>query len=193
MIDFLQQLIRIKSLSPNDEGCFDLIEKELKELNFKCERINYQNVENLYATIGDSGKLFCFLGHTDVVPSGPEDKWKYPPFSATIEQDILYGRGTADMKSSVAVFMESAKEFLKTIEKLNFRLAILLTSNEEGNSKDGFIDKIVEKMIDDDEHIDFCLVGEPTSNKKVADCARVGRRGSLGGKLKIFGKQGAQI
>ena len=190
MIDFLQQLIRIKSLSPRDEGCFDLIEKELKELNFKCERINYQNVENLYASIGNSGKLFCFLGHTDVVPSGPEDKWKYPPFSATIEQDILYGRGTADMKSSVAVFMESAKEFLKTIEKLNFRLAILLTSNEEGNSKDGFIDKIVEKMIDDDEHIDFCLVGEPTSSKKVADCARVGRRGSLGGKLKIFGKQG---
>ena len=115
MIDFLQQLIRIKSLSPRDEGCFDLIEKELKELNFKCELINYQNVENLYASIGDSGKLFCFLGHTDVVPSGPEDKWKYPPFSATIEQDILYGRGTADMKSSVAVFMESAKEFLKTI------------------------------------------------------------------------------
>ena len=162
MIDFLQQLIRIKSLSPNDEGCFDLIEKELKELNFKCERINYQNVENLYATIGDSGKLFCFLGHTDVVPSGPEDKWKYPPFSATIEQDILYGRGTADMKSSVAVFMESAKEFLKTIERLNFRLAILLTSNEEGNSKDGFIDKIVEKMIDDDEPVSYTHLTLPT-------------------------------
>ena len=85
MIELLQKLIRIKSISPSDMGCFDLIENELKKLNFKCERINYQNVENLYATIGSSGKLFCYLGHTDVVPSGPEEKCSYPPFSATIE------------------------------------------------------------------------------------------------------------
>ena len=190
MIELLQKLIRIKSISPSDMGCFDLIENELKKLNFKCERINYQNVENLYATIGNSGKLFCYLGHTDVVPSGPEEKWSYPPFSATIEGDVLYGRGAADMKSSVAAFVEAAKDFINTNEKLNFKLAILLTSNEEGTSKDGFIDKIIEKMIEDNEIIDFCLVGEPTSSEKVADCARIGRRGSLGGCLKIFGKQG---
>tara|TARA_Y100000991_G_scaffold213422_1_gene199109 strand:- start:89 stop:1216 length:1128 start_codon:yes stop_codon:yes gene_type:complete len=190
MIELLQNLVQIKSISPKDMGCFDLIEKELQDLNFKIERINYQNVENLYATIGTSGKLFCFLGHTDVVPTGPEDKWKYPPFSATIEGDLLYGRGTADMKAPVAAFVESAKEFLNSTEELNFRLAILLTSNEEGTSKDGFIDKIIDKMIQDNEIIDFCLVGEPTSSEKVADCVRVGRRGSLGGNLKIYGKQG---
>ena len=190
MIELLQNLIQIKSISPKDNGCFDLIEKELQDLNFKLERINYQNIENLYATIGTSGKLFCFLGHTDVVPSGPEDKWKYPPFSATIDGDLLYGRGTADMKAPVAAFIESVKEFLNSEEKLNFRLAILLTSNEEGTSKDGFIDKIIDKMIQDNEIIDFCLVGEPTSSEKVADCVRVGRRGSLGGHLKIYGKQG---
>ena len=190
MIELLQKLIRIKSISPSDMGCFDLIENELKKLNFKCERINYQNVENLYASIGNSGKLFCFLGHTDVVPSGPEEKWSHPPFSATIKDDILFGRGAADMKSSVAAFIEAAKDFLNSDKQLNFRIGILLTSNEEGTSKDGFIDKIIKKMIDDGENIDFCLVGEPTSSEKVADCARIGRRGSLGGILKIFGKQG---
>ena len=190
MIELLQNLIQIKSISPKDNGCFELIENELQSLNFQLERINYQNIENLYATIGTSGKLFCFLGHTDVVPSGPEDKWKYPPFSATIDGDLLYGRGTADMKAPVAAFIESVKEFLNSEEKLNFRLAILLTSNEEGTSKDGFIDKMIDKMIQDNEIIDFCLVGEPTSSEKVADCVRVGRRGSLGGHLKIYGKQG---
>ena len=190
MIELLQNLLKIKSISPNDMGCFDVIEKELRELGFDCERINYLNVENLYATFGNSGKLFCFLGHTDVVPTGPEEKWKYPPFSATIEGDILYGRGAADMKASVAAFIESAKEFINSSSKINFRLGFLLTSNEEGTAKDGFIDQIIKKMINDNEIIDFCLVGEPTSSKKVADCARIGRRGSLGGHLKIFGKQG---
>ena len=190
MIDLLQNLLKIKSISPKDMGCFDVIENELKGIGFNCERINYLNVENLYATVGDSGKLLCFLGHTDVVPTGPEEKWKYPPFSATIDGDILYGRGAADMKASVAAFIESAKEFINESSEINFRLGILLTSNEEGTAKDGFIDQIIEKMIEGNEIIDFCLVGEPTSSKKVADCARIGRRGSLGGHLKIYGKQG---
>ncbi|MBL32696.1 MAG: succinyl-diaminopimelate desuccinylase [Gammaproteobacteria bacterium] len=190
MIELLKNLVKIESISPKDMGCFDIIENELRDLNFNCERINYLNVENLYATIGTEGKLFCFLGHTDVVPTGPVENWKYPPFSAQIDGDIMYGRGTADMKASIAAFVESVKEFLAQSQELNFRLGILLTSNEEGSSHDGFIDKIVEKMMDNDELIDYCLVGEPTSNKKVADSARIGRRGSLGGHLQIFGKQG---
>jgi succinyl-diaminopimelate desuccinylase len=190
MIEFLQKLIRIQSISPRYEGCFDLIEERLKKLNFSCERINYLNVENLYATYGTEGKLFCFLGHTDVVPTGPIEKWSHPPFSGNIDGDLLYGRGTADMKASIAAFLESLEEFISSKPNPNYRIAVLLTSNEEGDAADGFIDKIVEDMIEKNEKIDLCLVGEPTSYKKIGDSVRIGRRGSLGGSLKIIGKQG---
>ena len=184
-----KELIQIESISPNDAGCFDILESELNGMNFSCERINYKNVENLYAVLGSEGPTFCFLGHTDVVPTGPLDKWTYPPFGGEIHNDHMYGRGAADMKGNICAFIDALKTFLST-EKLNFRIAVLLTSNEEGIPEDGFIDELLEKLKARGESIDYCLVGEPSSSSKVADTIRIGRRGSLGGHLQIFGKQG---
>ena len=184
-----KELIQIESISPNDAGCFDILESELNGMNFSCERINYKNVENLYAVLGSEGPTFCFLGHTDVVPTGPLDKWTYPPFGGEIHNDHMYGRGAADMKGNICAFIDALKTFLST-EKLNFRIAVLLTSNEEGTPEDGFIDELLEKLKARGEKIDYCLVGEPSSSSKVADTIRIGRRGSLSGKLKIIGKQG---
>ena len=186
----LKDLIKIESITPKDEGCFDLIEPFLKDLGFKCERIDYENVENLYAVLGNEGLLMCFLGHTDVVPTGPVENWSQPPFSAVTIDGHMYGRGTADMKGNIAAYLLALKDFLSTNPTLNYRLAVLLTSNEEGEPEDGKIDVIIKKFMDDGEHIDFCLVGEPSSNKKVGDTIRIGRRGSLSGTLKVLGKQG---
>ena len=188
--NLLEDLIKIESITPRDEGCFDVIEPMLKDLGFKCERINYENVENLYAVLGDEGPLMCFLGHTDVVPTGPVENWSQPPFSADIIDGHMFGRGTADMKGNIAAYLLALKDFLSSKPSLNYRLAVLLTSNEEGEPEDGKIDVIIKKFMDQGEHIDFCLVGEPSSNKKVGDTIRIGRRGSLSGTLKVLGRQG---
>jgi succinyl-diaminopimelate desuccinylase len=190
LIHLAQSLIEIKSLSPKDEGCFDVIEDFLDKLNFKSERINYLNVENLYSTIGSKGPLFCFLGHTDVVPSGPEELWDVNPFRPEVVNNYLIGRGSADMKGAVATFLIAVKEFLDENPTPNYRICVFLTSNEEGERSDGKIDKIIKDLQDKGEHIDYCLVGEASSSSKVADTIRLGRRGSLSGILKIKGKQG---
>ena len=188
--NLVTDLIKIESISPKDKGCFDLIEPILNELGFVSERINYKNVENLYSVYGNSGPTFCFLGHTDVVPTGPENLWTHPPFSAKKVDDKIYGRGAADMKGNICAFLKALSEFVNSEKNLNFKIAVLLTSNEEGESDDGFIDILLDKLLERGEKIDYCLVGEPSSSEIIGDTIRIRRRGSLSGKLKILGKQG---
>jgi len=185
-----QSLIKIKSISPNDKGCFDLIEKELAPLGFSVERVPELNSETLLAKLGNTGKVFCYLGHTDVVPSGPEEEWTSHPFEANVVDGELIGRGAADMKGSVAVFIESLKKFLITNPDPKFQIWMMLTSNEEGEPADGKINTLIESLTQQNQFIDYCLVGEASSSNTVGDVLRVGRRGSLSGNLKLIGKQG---
>ena len=189
-LELAQSLIKIKSISPNDGGCFDLIETELTPLGFEMERIPELNSETLLAKFGNSGKVFCYLGHTDVVPSGPEEKWTSHPFEANVIDGELIGRGAADMKGSVAVFIQSVKKFLTDHPNPNFQIWVMLSSNEEGEPTDGKINTLIDSLTAQNQFIDYCLVGEASSSKQVGDVLRIGRRGSLSGKLKLIGKQG---
>tara|TARA_Y100001936_G_scaffold136048_1_gene132855 strand:+ start:691 stop:1827 length:1137 start_codon:yes stop_codon:yes gene_type:complete len=185
-----QSLIKIKSISPEDGGCFDLIEAELIPLGFQIEKIPELNCETLLAKYGNKGKVFCYLGHTDVVPSGPEEEWTTNPFEANIIDGELIGRGAADMKGSVAAFIESIKNFLADNPNPNFQIWVMLTSNEEGKPADGKINTLMDLLVDRNQFIDYCLVGEASSSDSVGDVLRVGRRGSLSGQLRLIGKQG---
>ena len=189
-LELAQSLIKIKSISPKDGGCFELIEVELSPLGFQIERIPELNCETLLAKYGDSGKVFCYLGHTDVVPSGPEEEWTSHPFEANVIDGELIGRGAADMKGSVAAFVQSVKNFLSDNPTPNFQIWIMLTSNEEGEPADGKINTLMDSLTKQNQFIDYCLVGEASSSDNVGDVLRVGRRGSLSGRLKLIGKQG---
>ena len=190
-LDLLKKLIQIESISPNDNGCFDVIKQQFDGLDFSFEETKYKNISNLIITNGDSkNKTFCFLGHTDVVPPGPESEWSVPPFSGEIIDNKIYGRGAADMKSGVACFISALKEFLSENKDPSFNIMVLLNSNEEGKLENGKVDRVINEMIDKDKFIDFCLIGEPSSSKKVGDVIRIGRRGSLSGNLKVYGIQG---
>ena len=189
-LQLAQSLIKIKSISPNDGGCFDLIEAELVPLGFEIQRVPELNSETLLAKFGSTGKVFCYLGHTDVVPSGPEEKWISHPFEANVVDGELIGRGAADMKGSVAVFIESLKNFLSAHPNPDFQIWVMLTSNEEGEPWDGKINTLIDSLTQQNQFIDYCLVGEASSSAKVGDVLRVGRRGSLSGNLKLIGKQG---
>ena len=190
-LELLKKLIKIESISPNDNGCFDVIKQQFDGLDFSFEETNYKNISNLVITNGESkNKTFCFLGHTDVVPPGPESEWSVPPFSGEIIDNKIYGRGAADMKGGVACFISALKEFLSENKDPSFNIMVLLNSNEEGKLENGKIDRVINEMIDKDKFIDFCLIGEPSSSKKVGDIIRIGRRGSLSGNLKVYGIQG---
>ena len=190
-LELLKKLIKIESISPNDNGCFDVIKQQFDGLDFSFEETNYKNISNLIITNGDSkNKTFCFLGHTDVVPPGPESEWSVPPFSGEIIDNKIYGRGAADMKGGVACFISALREFLSEYKDPSFNIMVLLNSNEEGKLENGKVDRVINEMIDKDKFIDFCLIGEPSSSKKIGDVIRIGRRGSLSGNLKVYGIQG---
>lgn len=187
-LELAQQLIQRPSVTPLDEGCQELIAKRLVACGFSIEILQFEDVTNLWATLGNSGPLFVFAGHTDVVPTGPENKWQYPPFGATVADGYLHGRGAADMKGSIAAMVTAVERFLEQSE-LDARIGFLITSDEEGIAING-TQKVMEELGRRDIKIDYCLVGEPSSSDQLGDTVKIGRRGSLGAKLIVKGTQG---
>ena len=188
-LDIAKDLISKKSITPNDAGCQDLLIRHLNLLGFTIENMNYGDVRNFYAKRGRNSPLVVFAGHTDVVPTGPEDKWQSPPFTPTVTDNKLYGRGAADMKSSLAAFIVSIEEFVAANPNHPGSIALLITSDEEGVATDGTV-KVIEALKNRKEQIDYCIVGEPTSNLEFGDTVKNGRRGSLSAKLIVEGIQG---
>ena len=198
VLDKVQALIARPSVTPADAGCLDLIASWLTPLGFGIERIDAGGVSNLWARRGKSGRLICFAGHTDVVPTGPLEQWTSPPFEATIRDGFLYGRGAADMKSSIAAAVVAMENLIhrRGVSAVppgdtasHNSLAFLLTSDEEGDAIDGTV-RVVEALKVRGETIDFCIVGEPTCVSRLGDTMKNGRRGSLSAKLTIRGVQG---
>ncbi len=182
-------LIRRRSVTPDDAGCQALLAERLGALGFRAEPMRFGEVDNLWLRRGDKGPLFCFAGHTDVVPTGPEEKWRHPPFDAIVEDGMLYGRGAADMKGSIACFVTACERFLATHPEHHGSIALLITSDEEGPAVDGTV-KVIETLEARGEKIDWCLVGEPTCSNRLGDVVKNGRRGSLSGRLLVKGVQG---
>lgn len=183
------ELIRRQSVTPNDAGCMDTIVTYLQPSGFMPTWLDFEDTRNLWLKHGDTGPCFVFLGHTDVVPTGPERDWKFPPFEPTIHDGYLYGRGAADMKSSIAAFQWAAQQFLREYPEPNGSIALFLTSDEEGLAANGII-KAVEALDQQGETMQWCLVGEPSSTEQLGDVIKVGRRGSLCATLTVQGVQG---
>ena len=188
-LELAKELIGRRSVTPEDGGCQEVIAKRLACAGFKCESMKFGEVTNLWARRGDGKPLVCFAGHTDVVPTGPLGEWHSDPFVPTIRDGKLYGRGAADMKSSIAAFVVATEIFLKERPGHSGSIALLLTSDEEGPAVDGTV-RVVETLKRRNELIDYCIVGEPTSVDWLGDMLKNGRRGSLSGKLTVRGIQG---
>lgn len=186
----VQQLISCPSMTPHDAGCQTIIGERLKKLGFQLENLRFGEVDNLWAKRGTQSPLFVFAGHTDVVPTGPLTAWKSDPFTPTIIDDLLYGRGAADMKGGLAAMVIAAENFIHKNPGFTGSIAFLITSDEEGPTNVDGTQRVVAELVKRNEKMDYCIVGEASSEKSVGDQIRVGRRGSLSGKLTIFGKQG---
>ncbi len=184
-----QELIARRSVTPVDGGCQALLARRLERAGFRCEPMPFGEVTNLWARRGSDPPVVCFAGHTDVVPTGPLSEWRSDPFVPTIRDGRLYGRGAADMKSSIAAFVVAAERFIAERPKHRGSIALLLTSDEEGPSIDGTA-RVVERLKQRNETIDYCIVGEPSSVDALGDTLKIGRRGSLSGKLVVRGIQG---
>jgi succinyl-diaminopimelate desuccinylase len=187
-LDLAREIMARPSVTPDDAGCCEIFSKRLEVLGFHCEYINRNGVTNLWARRGNTKPLFVFAGHTDVVPTGPLEKWTSPPFAPEIRDGMLYGRGAADMKSSLAAALTATEAFIAANPQHPGSIAFLLTSDEEGDATDGTI-AVVEALKARGETLDYCIIGEPTSVDTLGDMIKNGRRGSLSGKLTVKGIQ----
>ncbi|MCC6658009.1 MAG: succinyl-diaminopimelate desuccinylase [Rhodocyclaceae bacterium] len=188
-LELARALIARRSVTPEDGGCLELVGERLSRLGFRLERFDRDGVANLWARRGAAAPLLCFAGHTDVVPTGPLEQWRSDPFAPEVRDGRLYGRGAADMKTSIAAFVTAVERFLAARPQHAGAIALLLTSDEEGPAVNGTV-RVVEALAARGERIDYCIVGEPTSAERLADTIKNGRRGSLSGRLVVKGVQG---
>lgn len=188
-LSLAQELISRASVSPDDAGCQDLLIQRLERLGFEVQRLPFGEVLNFWARHGTQAPLLAFAGHTDVVPPGDAEQWTSDPFTPTQRDGYLYGRGAADMKGSLAAMITACERFIGTNPKHRGSLAFMITSDEEGPAVNGTV-KVMEHLQRRDEHIDWCVIGEPSSSKQVGDVIKNGRRGSLNATLTIHGTQG---
>ena len=189
VITLLNDLIRRQSVTPDDAGCQDVLMDRLSAIGFNCEPMPFGDVTNFWARRGTSSPVLCFAGHTDVVPPGAVDEWTDDPFEPTVRDDAIYGRGSADMKGGLAAMIVALEDFVATHPDHDGSLAMLVTSDEEGAARDGTL-KLIEALSARGESIDWCVIGEPSSEKALGDIVRIGRRGSLSGQLTVRGIQG---
>ena len=184
-----KELIRRPSITPKDAGAINVLAKNLRSLGFNCKIINFKNVKNLYAKLGKSSPNFCFAGHTDVVPPGNMKDWSVNPFKAVVKNNKLIGRGANDMKASIACFVAAVSEFKNQNKKFKGSISLLITGDEEGIAING-TKRVVKYLKRKKERINFCLVGEPTNPNKLGEMIKIGRRGSITGRLTVIGSQG---
>ncbi len=188
-VELTRQLIARRSITPNDDGCQEILSTRLAALGFQVERLRFGQVDNLWARRGTNSPVVCLAGHTDVVPTGPVDQWRSDPFAPTLRDGFVYGRGAADMKTSLAAFVTAVERFVAERPAHAGSIALLITSDEEGAAVDGTL-RVVETLQARGERIDYCIVGEPTSVQRLGDTIKNGRRGSLSGTLVVKGLQG---
>src|SRR5687767_6578852 len=188
-VDLTLDLISRNSVTPADQGCQEVMTRRLADVGFKIENLRYGMVDNFWATRGSGAPVLCFAGHTDVVPTGPLEEWQSDPFKPTVRDGRLYGRGAADMKSGLAAMVTAAEAFVRECPAHRGTIAFLITSDEEGPSVDG-TKRVVEELKARGERIDWCIVGEPSSEQRVGDTIKIGRRGSYSGRLTVHGVQG---